>query len=202
MHLEDVWHYGSHTKKIMVWETEGEINMKQMLETVKKVCAFVTLEDKKAVFCNDEGVPTILVTVGGAAWANTRAAAMKSLPLSVCLRGVRLLLAWLAWKLLLLLLLFDLLRGLPVNHGNLLLVPCQGVGGQHCFATPTPLTALHGGLWHLHTGWKGGKRLYTHHTHNTSLVLPGIWHMAGYIQYLINMIANKHLLFLGKLRFP
>lgn len=144
------------------------------------------------ILCNDEGVPTILVTVGWAAWANTRAAAMESLPVSVCLWGVRLLFAWL--------LLSDLLWGLPVSHGDLLLVQCQGVGGQHCLATPTPRTALHSGLRHLHVGLKDRKQI--HYIHNTGLDLAGIRHMASSIPYLINVIANKHLLFLSYLRFP
>lgn len=85
---------------------------------------------------------TILVTSGRAAWADARAAAVESLSVSVCLRWIRLLFAWLTWELLLLLLL-GLLRGLPMSHGDLLLVQCQGMGGQHCLTTPTPLTALH-----------------------------------------------------------
>ncbi len=147
-----------------------KISMRQMLEFVREVpiltlavnkTSYTTLntiwlvtywmciddevyKQQKIGFCHER---TILVAGGGAAWANMRAAAVKSLPVSVCLRGVRLLFAWLAWKLLLLL--FDLLRRLPMSHGDLLLVQCQGMGGQHCLATPTPLNALHGGLWHL-----------------------------------------------------
>lgn len=55
------------------------------------------------------GLRTILVTGGGAAGADMRTAAVESLPVSLCLQGVGLRFAWLAWKLLLLLH-FDLLR--------------------------------------------------------------------------------------------
>lgn len=50
---------------------------------------------------------------------------------------------------------------------------------------------------------RGKEKGYDHtpHTQHKPL-LPGIWHMVSHIQYLINMIANKHLLFLGKLKFP
>lgn len=139
------------------------------------------------------GVRTILVTGGGAAGADMRTAAVESLPVSLCLQGVGLRFAWLAWKLLLLLH-FDLLRWLPMSHGDLLLVQCQGMRGQHCLATSTPLTAWHGGFWHL--GWGREKRLQSQLTHNAGTRLPSSWHMVSYVWYLINMIAYKHRLFL------
>lgn len=48
-----------------------------------------------------------------------------------------------------LLLLFDLLGRLSVSHGDLLLVQCQGMRRQRCLGTPTEVSALNGGLWHL-----------------------------------------------------
>lgn len=79
---------------------------------------------------------------------------MGTLPVSFCLLGIRLLFAWLAWKLLRL---FDLLRRLPMSHGDLLLVQCQSMGVQYSLGTPTPLTALDWRFWYLHTGWEGIK---------------------------------------------
>lgn len=112
---------------------------------------------------------------------------MKGLPLSLYLQVVRLLFAWLAWELLLL---FDLQRGLPMSHGDLLLVQGQGMWGKCCFATSTLLTSLHRGFWHLHMGQKDKK---------TVKITP---HMAQVHTYMaLDIIANKHLLLLTKLNF-
>lgn len=147
-------------------------------------------EEQKAVMCYHGSVRTILVIDWGAARANPRAAAVKGLPFSVCLWVIRLLFAWLAWVLLL----SGLLRGLPMSHGDLLLVQSQGMWGQHCLATPNLLTDLHRGFWHLNKGWEEKKYV-------TSTLLCCVGHMVSHIQYLTSMTANKHL-FLWKLKSP
>lgn len=139
---------------------------------------------------NRSEVRTVFFAGGGASRANSGAAGEKTFSLSVCLRSVRLWFACLARRLLL----FDFLRGLSVSHGDLLLVQSQGVGGLHCF--PTPRSALHRGLWHLHTREHRNKTV----TYKSQL-LPSTDIWLGCLQYLINVIAKTHLFFLGELKF-
>lgn len=74
---------------------------------------------------------------------------MGALPVSVCLRVIRLLFPQLAGEGLLL---FDLLRGLSVSHGDLLLVQGQSVWGRSHFACTAVLIGQHGRFGHLHVG--------------------------------------------------
>lgn len=85
--------------------------------------------------------PTVLIAAGGAAGADLRA-----VPVSVCLRVIQLLFPQLAREGLLL---FALLRGLSVSHGDLLLVQRQSVRGRSHLASTAVLLSQHGRFGHL-----------------------------------------------------
>lgn len=96
----------------------------------------------RAEACGVCGVRTVLIAAGGAAGAY-----LGALPVSVCLRVIWLLFPQLAWEGLLL---FDLLRGLSVSHGDLMLVQSQSVWGRSHFASTAVLISQHGRFGHLH----------------------------------------------------